>query len=108
MQQSELVVISRHRFSLQLRAVALLSTIVLTTLSCGGACSMATVESSICRICTNHCAIKVTIEDGVVVRVQGDRANPIYRGYSCVKGRSQFEYLRHDGRLLHSLKRADD
>jgi anaerobic selenocysteine-containing dehydrogenase len=69
---------------------------------------MATVESSICRICTNHCAIKVTIEDGVAVRVQGDRANPIYRGYSCVKGRSQFEYLRHDGRLLHSLKRADD
>ena len=54
---------------------------------------MAAIESSICRICTNHCAIKVTVEDGVVVRVQGDRANPIYRGYSCVKGRSQFEYL---------------
>ena len=69
---------------------------------------MAAVESSICRICTNHCAIKVTIEDGVAVRVQGDRANPVYRGYSCVKGRSQSEYLRHDGRLLHSLKRADD
>ena len=69
---------------------------------------MAVVESSICRICTNHCAIKVTIEDGVAVRVQGDRANPIYRGYSCVKGRSQFEYLRHGDRLLHSLKRADN
>jgi anaerobic selenocysteine-containing dehydrogenase len=66
------------------------------------------VESSFCRICTNHCPIKVTIEDGVVARVQGDRANPIYRGYSCVKGRSQSEYLRHDDRLLHLLKRASD
>ena len=45
---------------------------------------MTVVENSFCRICTNYCAIKVTIEDGAAVRVQGDRANPIYRGYTCV------------------------
>jgi anaerobic selenocysteine-containing dehydrogenase len=70
--------------------------------------AMIVIENSFCRICTNYCAIKVTIEDGAAVRVQGDRANPIYRGYTCVKGRSQSGYLHQGDRLLHSLKRADD
>jgi anaerobic selenocysteine-containing dehydrogenase len=66
------------------------------------------VESSFCRVCINHCAIKVTVEDRIAVRVQGDRDNPVYRGYTCVKGRSQPAYLRHGNRLLHSLSRTAD
>lgn len=68
-----------------------------------------TVTPSLCRICPNGCAILVEHDDdGKVVRVDGDRDNPVYHGYSCTKGRAQPELLRHPERLLHSLKRQPD
>jgi anaerobic selenocysteine-containing dehydrogenase len=61
---------------------------------------------SFCRSCTNLCAIKVDVEDGRVVHVAGNRDNPLFKGYTCIKGRSQPAYLYHPERLLHSLKRT--
>ena len=66
---------------------------------------MSDVVDSFCRICNNHCSIKVTVSDGVATRVSGNRENPVYGGYTCVKGRSQAQYLNSPERLLHSLKR---
>ena len=66
---------------------------------------MAETRNSFCRICINQCALKVDVEDGRVVKVKGDPENPLFQGYSCIKGRSQPEYLYHPDRLLHSLKR---
>jgi anaerobic selenocysteine-containing dehydrogenase len=66
---------------------------------------MSDVVDSFCRICNNHCSIKVTVSDGVATRVSGNRENPVYGGYTCVKGRSQTQYLNSPERLLHSLKR---
>jgi anaerobic selenocysteine-containing dehydrogenase len=62
------------------------------------------ILESFCRICNNNCSIKVTVEGGRATKVAGNRENPVYRGYTCVKGRSQVEYLRSEARLLHSLK----
>ena len=67
---------------------------------------MSEVVDSFCRICNNMCSIKVTVEDGVATRVSGNRENPVYGGYTCVKGRSQTQYLSSPERLLHSLKRG--
>lgn len=67
-----------------------------------------TVVDSFCRVCNNNCAIRVTVEDGVVTKVAGNKDNPVYRGYTCVKGRSQPHYLSSPDRLLHSLKRGPD
>jgi anaerobic selenocysteine-containing dehydrogenase len=69
---------------------------------------MSEIVHSFCRICNNHCAIKVEVRDGVATRVTGDRDNPLYRGYTCVKGRSQAQFLRGEERLTHSLKRGQD
>ena len=66
---------------------------------------MSDVVDSFCRICNNHCSIKVTVTDGAATRVSGNRENPVYGGYTCVKGRSQTQYLTSPERLLHSLKR---
>jgi anaerobic selenocysteine-containing dehydrogenase len=63
---------------------------------------------SYCRLCFNGCAIKVGVTDGRVVEVTGDRADPLYHGYTCVKGRLQPELLRDGSRLRHSLRRARD
>jgi len=69
---------------------------------------MAEVRDAICRVCTNCCALKVEVEDGIVRSVKGNPANPAYRGFTCIKGRLQTKYLRHPDRLLHSLKRMPD
>jgi anaerobic selenocysteine-containing dehydrogenase len=63
---------------------------------------------SYCRFCFNACAMLVDLEDGRPVAVRGDKSNPIYQGYFCVKGQQLIEAQRHPGRLLHSQKRAED
>jgi anaerobic selenocysteine-containing dehydrogenase len=69
---------------------------------------MTEITNSFCRICLNACALKVSVENGRVTRVEGDRDNPLFEGYTCIKGRSQPAYLYHPERLLHSLKRMPD
>ena len=66
------------------------------------------VVHSFCRICNNHCAIKVQVEDGAAIRVTGDADNPLFGGYTCIKGRAQAQFLRGEERLRHSLKRGPD
>lgn len=66
------------------------------------------VRSSICRLCTAHCPILVTVEDGVVVEVHGDRGAPLFEGYTCPKGRALPAVHGHPGRLLRSLRRRPD
>src|SRR5258706_6132869 len=50
----------------------------------------------------------VDLEDGRPVAVRGDKSNPVYRGYFCVKGQQLIEAQRHPQRLLHSHKRLAD
>jgi anaerobic selenocysteine-containing dehydrogenase len=63
---------------------------------------------SFCRFCFNACAMLVDLEDGRPVAVRGDKSNPIYQGYFCVKGQQLIEAQRHPERLLHSQKRSAD
>jgi anaerobic selenocysteine-containing dehydrogenase len=67
-----------------------------------------TVHPSICRICTAHCPILVTVDDGVVTAVSGDRDAPLFEGYTCPKGRALPAMHAHPGRLLRSLRRRPD
>ncbi len=45
---------------------------------------------TMCRMCLNRCGIIATLENGVVVRLDGDEENPYSRGLACAKGRSGF------------------
>lgn len=67
-----------------------------------------TTHHSICRFCHAACPILVDIADGLPVRVKGDPQNPVYRGYSCARGRDLPRQHTHPERLLHSRKRGDD
>ena len=73
-----------------------------------GSPTRAAVKRSFCRCCLNKCAIKVTVEAGRALQVIGDIEDPLYGGYTCVKGRSQPNYLSDPDRLLQSLKRVGD
>ena len=42
---------------------------------------------SSCRICARQCSLRLSLDDeGGVVSIRGDRANPVSRGYACIKG----------------------
>jgi len=67
-----------------------------------------TTHHSFCRLCLNGCALIVDVEDNRAIRIGGDKNNPVYRGFTCVKGREQGRLLADDRRLRHSLKRQPD
>ncbi len=66
------------------------------------------VKSSICRSCNAFCPVDVTLDEGRIVKIAGNRRAPIYHGYSCPKGRAQSALHHHPDRLLTSLKRQPD
>jgi len=67
-----------------------------------------TEHSSICRFCSVGCPITVEMQDGLPIRVTGNKRSPSYDGFCCTRGQALVEHIRHPDRLLHSLKRRPD
>lgn len=63
---------------------------------------------TICRLCQAHCGILATVSDGRLTEVKGDPDNPLFKGYTCPKGRALPELHNSASRLLHSQKRQPD
>jgi anaerobic selenocysteine-containing dehydrogenase len=47
----------------------------------------------------------VHVEDGKVTKLIGDKNNPVYHGYSCIKGRNFHEWHYSESRITAPLKR---
>lgn len=62
----------------------------------------------VCRNCGSICPIIVTLDGSRVLKVEGDFDAPLYRGYTCPKGRAIPQEHHNPRRLLHSLKRLPD
>ena len=62
----------------------------------------------VCRNCGSLCPIIVTLDGSRVIKVEGDFEAPLYRGYTCPKGRMLPQEHHRTGRLLHSLKKLPD
>src|SRR5690606_30418260 len=60
------------------------------------------------RLCPAHCGVLATVVDGRLTEVKGDPDNPLYRGYTCAKGRALPELHNDPNRLLHSQRRQPD
>ena len=70
---------------------------------------MIETRSSFCRVCHAACPILVDIEDGRrVVEVHGDRDDPLFEGYTCVKGRQLPDQHHHPDRLRSTLQRTEE
>lgn len=65
-------------------------------------------KATICRACHVQCSLIVEFDEGRPVKVYGDKDNPEYAGYSCIKGRELAAYHSLPSRLLHSQKRGAD
>jgi anaerobic selenocysteine-containing dehydrogenase len=68
---------------------------------------MTTSVQTMCRVCANHCALQLEMTADGRHRISGVKDNPLYRGYSCVKGRAQTAQAAHPDRLLQPFKRID-
>ncbi len=61
---------------------------------------------SFCRICHAGCPVELEIEEGRVRRVRGAADDPLFEGYTCIKGRQLADQLHHPDRLRSALRRA--
>ena len=59
-----------------------------------------------CTLCYHSCGTKVTVENGVAVKVEGLKAHPLNKGVLCPKGRVALQNVYDPARLKHPLKRT--
>ena len=64
-----------------------------------------TEVTAICRFCHATCGLVATLEDGRITKLIGDLDNPMYTGYSCIKGRNYHEFHASPDRILKPLRR---
>ena len=69
---------------------------------------MQTRKHVICRACQAQCGLIVDFENGRPVATHGDKGNPVYFGYSCIKGRDYADDHASPNRLWHSQTRTND
>ena len=76
-----------------------------------------TVETrrSFCRVCHASCPIDVDVDTadaslpgGRVVAVRGVMEDPLFEGYTCIKGRQLPEQMHQPGRMVQPLRREPD
>ena len=60
-----------------------------------------------CGMCYIGCGIKVLVENGVVVNIEGNPDNPQNRGKMCAKGKAGFMNLYNPNRVKVPLKRTN-
>src|SRR5512144_119593 len=65
-----------------------------------------TVRAACPHDCPDTCAIRVTVEDGRAIRVQGDPDHPTTHGALCTKVSRYAERSYHPERVLQPLKRV--
>jgi anaerobic selenocysteine-containing dehydrogenase len=56
--------------------------------------------------CPDSCSLQVTVEDGRVVRLEGDERNPLTAGFICSKVRRFPRHLYGEERLLYPMRRT--
>jgi len=63
--------------------------------------------TAICRFCHATCGLVATLEEGRITRLIGDLKNPMYTGYSCIKGRNYHAFHYAPERVLTPLRRNE-
>ncbi|WP_462379232.1 molybdopterin-dependent oxidoreductase [Pseudomonas sp. Marseille-QA0892] len=68
---------------------------------------MTRTVNSVCPYCGVGCGIVMTVKDGRVIKVEGDKGHPGNRGRLCTKGSSCHQPIAHEGRLDRAYLRRD-
>jgi anaerobic selenocysteine-containing dehydrogenase len=62
---------------------------------------------TVCRNCHGACGVIAQIEDGKVIKVEGDPDSPISRGTMCTKGLAVTQLAYHPDRIIHPMKKVN-
>ncbi len=62
---------------------------------------------TVCPYCGCGCGLVLGVRAGRIVRVRGDRKNPVSRGSLCVKGRFGLDFVNSPDRLTRPLIRKE-
>ena len=65
-------------------------------------------EKTACILCSRNCGLVVETENGKFVKIRGDEAHPISKGYICQKAARLDYYQNHEDRLKFPLKKQLD
>jgi len=65
-------------------------------------------KKTYCRFCHNYCAMEVDVLDGKPVAVRADKTDPVFGGYSCIKGRQLVDAYDHETRITKPQKKMPD
>src|SRR5918996_4276707 len=67
---------------------------------------MATIRTVCAHDCPDQCSLIATVENGRVIRVQGDPEHPMTAGFACAKVNREHELVHSPGRLRTPLRRV--
>ena len=68
----------------------------------------AATRTTFCRVCHAACPMEVDVVANRVTAVRGVPDDPIFGGYTCIKGRQLPDQMRDPGRLRAPLRRRPD
>ena len=69
---------------------------------------VSTKKQTFCRICHAACPVEVEIAENKVISVRGVKEDPLFKGYTCIKGRQIPDQINSQERLLFHLRKAND
>jgi anaerobic selenocysteine-containing dehydrogenase len=68
--------------------------------------SQAKQVRTVCRSCHGGCGVIAHVQDGRVVKIEGDPQSPISHGSLCSKGLAITQLAYHPERILHPMKKS--
>ena len=67
-----------------------------------------TTKATFCRVCHASCPMEVDVADNKVIAVRGVIDDPLFEGYTCIKGRQLPDQMADPHRLRAPLRRRPD
>ena len=64
-----------------------------------------TILKSVCRSCHGGCGVLMHVQNGVLVKVEGDKESPLNHGRLCPIGTVTTDLVYHPDRLKHPMRR---
>ncbi len=64
------------------------------------------VKKTVCGYCANLCGVLVHVEDGKIVKIEGNPEHPLSQGFTCERCRLAIKWLYHPDQLMYPLKRV--
>src|SRR6266540_2113460 len=56
--------------------------------------------------CPDACGVLITVDGGKAVKIQGDPAHPVTRGFLCAKVAKYLDRVYSPDRMLHPMRRV--